>query len=597
MTHFSHPIIFKTLTVFAIVFSVGMATADDLVQIRRDAVIVRAIQRIDGFDLDAHPEIREVLNRHLKRTQGTREFIQLVKQFQPPGVETHLIGTLLGDDLSAAVEAAEMMLELKAGRPLLIEALAGSDAVKVIRALGLLGNGDANEILASLVIDEKVSFEQRREAVAGLARTRDGQKSLIQFARNKELVGDTVLVAGALLARSEYILLRESAASVMPTPAQKDAKPLPSVDLLAKMTGDAVNGKKLFRGIATCSNCHIVADFGKEVGPNLSEIGSKLSREAMLTAILAPSAGISHNYENYTVLTDAGLVISGMKVSETDNEIVIRTADAISRRISVEDVELLEKSDKSIMPDNLHHITGQNGLLDVVEYMMTLKKKSKGGDTIALFDGSSMDDWDGDSQFWSLQDGAITGITTQDNPIEYNTFCVYKHEIEGDFELTFEYRVEGHKSGVQYRSFVLGDGATPYRIGGYQAEFDAPLKWAGTLRGEPHRGLLAKRGEKTVLTGTRIRTDVNRVVAVREVEELADASELAKSIKPFPEWNQFRIVAKGYHYQHDINGKLMIDCFDADETHRRDQGLIALQLHQGPPMKVQMKNVMLKKLK
>jgi hypothetical protein len=206
-----------------------------------------------------------------------------------------------------------------------------------------------------------------------------------------------------------------------------------------------------------------------------------------------------------------------------------------------------------------------------------------------------MDNWNGDPKFWSLQEGAITGITTADNATTGNTFCVYKHEVEGDFELTFEYRIEGHNSGVQYRSFVLGDGKDPYRIGGYQADFDAALQWAGTLYGEKFRGILAKRGEKSVLTGTQKKG--KKEVIKRDVEALADPAELAKSIKAYPEWNSFRVVVKGFHMQHYINDTLMIDCVDNDEANRRDKGLIALQLHQGPPMKVQMKNVKLKKLK
>ena len=141
------------------------------------------------------------------------------------------------------------------------------------------------------------------------------------------------------------------------------------------MKGDIAAGKKLFEGVATCSNCHIINRIGKEVGPDLSEIGSKLSREAMYTAILDPSAGISHNYENFSVLTLDGQVISGLKVSDSDKEVVIRTAEAIDRRIPQDEIELVKKSEKSIMPENLHHAFDQQGLINLVEYMASLTKK------------------------------------------------------------------------------------------------------------------------------------------------------------------------------------------------------------------------------
>ena len=95
----------------------------------------------------------------------------------------------------------------------------------------------------------------------------------------------------------------------------------------------------------------------------------------MLVSILDPSAGISHNFENYIALTLSGQVINGLKVSETADQVVIRTADAIDRKIPQDEIEELKKSDKSIMPDNLHHLIDQQGLIDIVQYMMTLKKK------------------------------------------------------------------------------------------------------------------------------------------------------------------------------------------------------------------------------
>ena len=95
----------------------------------------------------------------------------------------------------------------------------------------------------------------------------------------------------------------------------------------------------------------------------------------MFTSILDPSAGISHNYENYIVLTASGQVINGLKVSETPDEVVIRTAEAIDRTIAQDDIEQMKKSEKSIMPDNLHQMVDQQGLVDIVEYMTTLTKK------------------------------------------------------------------------------------------------------------------------------------------------------------------------------------------------------------------------------
>ncbi|MEM6365670.1 MAG: c-type cytochrome, partial [Planctomycetota bacterium] len=344
-------------------------------QARQDAIIVRAVERMKGFDYRSSPPVRDAVLRQIKRAEGTPEFVKLVKRFRPDGIEDRLAIGLLGDDQTAAVESAEMLLEMDKGRKIIRDALRDANAIKATTILGLVGNGRSSFMLSEIASDPDRSFEVRRSAVQALNRSSTGQRKLIELAKQKLLVGDTLLVAGAMLSRSKNENIRKSAMRLLPQPATKDTRPMPPVDELAKQTGDAERGQKLFRGAATCANCHVVDQFGKNVGPNLSEIGSKLSREALLTAILAPSAGISHNYENFVVMTDEGNVISGLKISETQDQIVIRTADAIDRKIPTETIEQMRKSDQSIMPENLHHITGQQGLVDVVEYMATLTKK------------------------------------------------------------------------------------------------------------------------------------------------------------------------------------------------------------------------------
>ena len=364
-------------------FLVGPATlftvADESARARNDAIIVRAIERMPGYDYSKDEHVKEAIERHLARKEGSAEYLKLVKKFRPADIEEKLQRMLLGDvGDSAKVEAAAMLGETSEGpRRLrqLLRAESVSEAAGVAKTLGLLGNGRALKMLGEIAADPDRPFEVRKNAVVGLARHKGGEKALLGLAASKKLVPDSRLLAGGILARSQDADVQKRAAELLPQPQQKDRKPLPPIDELAAMTGDAEAGMTLFRGTATCANCHIVDRHGKEVGPNLSEIGSKLSREAMFTSILDPSAGISHNYENYIVLTESGQVINGLKVSETPSTFVIRTAEAIDRKIPKEEIEHIKKSEKSIMPENLHHTFDQQGLIDIVEYMATLKKK------------------------------------------------------------------------------------------------------------------------------------------------------------------------------------------------------------------------------
>ncbi len=200
-----------------------------------------------------------------------------------------------------------------------------------------------------------------------------------------------------------------------------------------------------------------------------------------------------------------------------------------------------------------------------------------------LFDGNSLAGWSGDPSLWRVEEGAIVGETKEDAPIEYNQFLTWSEGEVDDFELLVEYRIEGGNSGVQVRSFPLED---PFTVGGYQADIDADNKWTGTCYGEKFRGILAKRGQKVV---------IGEEGKPGQVEEIGDPDELAEAVKP-GEWNEYRIVAKGYVIEQFINGVKMSEVVDEDLDTRRRGGLLAFQLHKGSPMKVSFRNVRLKRL-
>ncbi|MCH8830947.1 MAG: c-type cytochrome, partial [Planctomycetes bacterium] len=132
-----------------------------------------------------------------------------------------------------------------------------------------------------------------------------------------------------------------------------------------------------FNTTGNCAKCHQVNGLGKQVGPDLSEIGKKLSRRAMYDSILFPSAGISHNYETYIVALESGNTVNGIVVSRTAKSISLKGADAIVRTFKTSDVEFIRKQNVSLMPADLQKTMTADELVDVVAYMMTLKKAVK----------------------------------------------------------------------------------------------------------------------------------------------------------------------------------------------------------------------------
>lgn len=208
-----------------------------------------------------------------------------------------------------------------------------------------------------------------------------------------------------------------------------------------------------------------------------------------------------------------------------------------------------------------------------------------------LFNGKDLTGWEGRKDLWSVKDGAITGQTLPDKPIKNNTFLVWEGEV-ADFELTFKYRIVAGNSGMQYRSKVVSQNdETGPIVGGYQADFEAGKTYSGINYEERGRGILALRGERTKLTADP--ADKNKMVKTVVGPTEKTSEELQASIKN-EDWNEYRIVAKGNTLQHFINGHMTSEVVDEHAERATAKGKLALQLHAGPAMIVQMKDVVLK---
>ena len=203
---------------------------------------------------------------------------------------------------------------------------------------------------------------------------------------------------------------------------------------------------------------------------------------------------------------------------------------------------------------------------------------------VSLFDGQSLNGWKGNTDYWSVQDGTITGTTTADKPLKFNTFLIWTGGTPGDFELRCKYKINGGNSGIQYRSKVLDE--AKFIVGGYQADIDAGNKFTGILYEERARGILAQRGERVTIGED----------GKKNAEKFAEAGALAGKIHG-DDWNDYVVIAKGNTMKHFINGELMSEVTDNQKDKAAAMGVLALQLHQGPPMKVQFKEIRLKELK
>ncbi len=205
-------------------------------------------------------------------------------------------------------------------------------------------------------------------------------------------------------------------------------------------------------------------------------------------------------------------------------------------------------------------------------------------DFVSIFDGKTLNGWDGDPKLWRVEDGAIVGETTPATIPKQNSFLIWRGGHPANFELKLEYRLTGGNSGIQYRSSELPD--IRWAMKGYQADIDAEQQYTGQIYEERGRGFLALRGQFALI-------ELGKKPAV--IGRLGDDAALKRFIHSVG-WNEYHIIAHGRMLVQILNGRIMSGLMDDDLLNRRMDGLIGIQLHAGEPMKIEVRNIQLKNL-
>jgi hypothetical protein len=234
-------------------------------------------------------------------------------------------------------------------------------------------------------------------------------------------------------------------------------------------------------------------------------------------------------------------------------------------------------------------------------HVIAQRAKDKAG-FVKIFDGKSLAGWEGDPTYWRVENGNMVGEITPTTLLKTNSFIIWQGGTPADFEIMVEFKItQSGNSGINYRSVALTD--VTHALKGYQADIDGANQYTGQNYEERARTTLAYRGEMVSVNLLANPTDalkdhiVNNAWLERTVTgSLGTAEELLTKIKS-ADWNTCHIVAKGNRLQHFINGVLMSDVTDNDPVNAKSAGLIGVQVHVGPPMKVEYRNIRLKEIK
>ena len=353
--------------------------AAEAAQVAKDRRVVETLLRLKGIKLDSNPKWKAAVRRHLRRIEGSPKYFELVERFGLRDESPQLLQLAnAAKTPDATVNAVRLLLKFEQ-QAAIRQAFKQypAQAPGLISSLGLAGGAVVLELLQPLVTDDAQSLAVRSASARAVGRNLKGQQFLLELVRSKNLARDLHFTVADVLFASPAVAVRNEVSRYLKLPSAKGT-PLPPVSELVQRHGDKQRGAQIFQMRGTCAKCHKVRGAGKEVGPDLSEIGSKLSAQALYVSILDPSAGISHNYESYILVTAEGTVLTGIKVSDSATQITIKTAEAVERTFAKEDLEEVIKQPTSLMPEDLQKNLSAKDLVDLVEYLKTLKKAPVG---------------------------------------------------------------------------------------------------------------------------------------------------------------------------------------------------------------------------
>lgn len=251
---------------------------------------------------------------------------------------------------------------------------------EIQRLLAENGSIQATTLLvAGLALNESRAVPALTNLVPILCQTKQGTSSLLSLMPtfSGSLQTDLARLATASLVQTPWSDLRTAFRKWLPSSeiVKEQAPEEFIIADLVKKTGDPRRGHEVFLAPEhTCVNCHQVDDNGKNFGPGLSDIGTKLGKDALFDAILNPSAGISFDYEGWDFTLQNGDEVTGIILSESESEITLKNLASQQVTMALSEVFDRQKMSTSLMPPGLGALLGESKLIDLVAYLSQLRR-------------------------------------------------------------------------------------------------------------------------------------------------------------------------------------------------------------------------------
>jgi putative membrane-bound dehydrogenase-like protein len=327
---------------------------------------------LDRNAITSNPEAKARLDALLKPVIGKPEFIDLVQRLNLTGFEQELVDYITAHpDAGESINAARILAANTGKTVAFLTQADAASAKKLVAALGKVSDRPSVAVLNQAFWPEKRD-DVRRSIVEALALSGEGGRALLKWQSEKKLPDSVKTTAALALSRSTDAGLRNQAATELPLPAALGAEKFPPLADLMKLKGDATKGQAMFMQ-AGCVACHQVKGQFINFGPDLTQIGNKLSQDGLFTAILYPSAAVEHSFGGISITTKEGQTAMGYVISETAEEITLRINGGATMAVKKSSIVKKDELKDSLMPPGLAAAIGPQGLADLVAWLMTLK--------------------------------------------------------------------------------------------------------------------------------------------------------------------------------------------------------------------------------
>ena len=344
----------------------SLARADE----SRDELIVQTVLKLESFNYDeSSDKVKASINRYLNRNLGKGDYFTLVEKFAIKDQLENLTSLSTGD--KGNPEAIGLLVKL--GGEIAISKtleIKGESRIKFIKALGTVNSPTAVKALSE-VIQNKIDVDANIAATA-LTKTALGQLEIIELIGDNKISSELVKNILPELISSVDPEVRKMALKLNYDNNENISLEKYNVKNLITKRGSVNKGKQVY--MKACFTCHKSGDIGIDFGPALTEIGDKLAREAMYVSIIDPNEAISFGYEGFNVKTKSGSTLVGYIISDSDDELVMKVPGGVSVTTKKSEIFSKDKIDGSLMPEGLIASMTEDELVDLVEYLMTLKK-------------------------------------------------------------------------------------------------------------------------------------------------------------------------------------------------------------------------------